>query len=57
MLIVEPLAYQAKTLLARVIRVKADEEGSWLHGCAISTQLSTEELERWVSGNVLQGQG
>ncbi len=57
-LIVEPLAYQATTLLAHVVRVKEEEEeGSWLHGCAISTQLSPEELDRWVAGNVLQGQG
>ena len=48
-LIVEPLAYQAKTLLARVVRVAA-EDGSWLHGCVLSTHLSADELASWVTG-------
>ena len=52
-LVVEPLACQAKTLLARVVRVETTEDGQWSHACELSTQLSAEELEGWLSGNML----
>jgi diguanylate cyclase (GGDEF)-like protein len=51
-LIVEPLAYQAKTLLARVVRLEASEDGQWLHGCMLSPELSPDEIDCWLSGNV-----
>jgi diguanylate cyclase (GGDEF)-like protein len=47
-LIVEPLAAQAKTLLARVMHSRRDDVG-WLHGCELSTCLSADELEAWLS--------
>jgi hypothetical protein len=49
-LIVEPLAHQAKTLLARVTHSTADEAG-WLHGCELSSCLSAEELRVWLAGH------
>jgi diguanylate cyclase (GGDEF)-like protein len=49
-LIVEPLACQAKTLLARVVRSTA-EEGGWLHGCELPTPLSPDEMQTWVSNS------
>jgi diguanylate cyclase (GGDEF)-like protein len=47
-LIIEPLAHQAKTLLARVVRT-AEDQGGWIHGCELPTELSTEELGGWLS--------
>jgi diguanylate cyclase (GGDEF)-like protein len=55
-LVVEPLSDQAPTLLARVVRVEPTDDGHWLHGCALSTKLSADELERWLSGHGLEGQ-
>jgi diguanylate cyclase (GGDEF)-like protein len=50
-LIVEPLAHQAATLLARVVRT-TEEQGGWLHGCDLPARLSPDELRRWVAGTV-----
>ncbi len=47
-LIVEPLAGGAKTLLARVVRTTTDG-GGWLHGCELSTPLEEAELEHWLA--------
>jgi diguanylate cyclase (GGDEF)-like protein len=49
-LIVEPLARQAKTLLVRVVRSSGEEDGPWLHGCELPTRLSAEELDSWMNG-------
>ena len=46
-LVVEPLASGARTLLARV-KHSAPEEGGWRHGCELSTRLSAEELVFWM---------
>ncbi len=46
-LVVEPLASGARTLLARV-KHSAQEEGGWRHGCELSTRLSAEELVFWM---------
>jgi diguanylate cyclase (GGDEF)-like protein len=50
-LIVEPMAHQATTLLARVVRASEDE-GAWLHGCELPTRLGPAELHRWVAGAI-----
>jgi diguanylate cyclase (GGDEF)-like protein len=46
-LIIEPLLPVAKTLLARVVRTTA-ADGGWLHGCALPTRLTAEELGCWL---------
>jgi diguanylate cyclase (GGDEF)-like protein len=46
-LVIEPLLPVAKTLLARVVRTTA-AEGGWLHGCALPTRLTAEELGGWL---------
>jgi PilZ domain len=51
LLIVEPLLYQATTLLARVLRTSEDH-GGWVHGCELPTRLSADELRCWLSGQV-----
>jgi diguanylate cyclase (GGDEF)-like protein len=45
-LMIEPLAPEARTLLARVLHT-TPEEGGWRHGCELSTRLSAEELCFW----------
>jgi diguanylate cyclase (GGDEF)-like protein len=47
-LVVEPLAHHAKTLLARVVRAARDE-GGWVHGCVLSSPLNAEELQCWLT--------
>ena len=47
LLIVEPLSFGAKTLLARVIH-SVPTSGGWQHGCSLSTPLDGEELTLWV---------
>jgi diguanylate cyclase (GGDEF)-like protein len=49
-LLVEPLAAHAKTLLARVVRAEP-EAGGWVHGCVLSPHLSAEELQCWLTGH------
>ncbi len=46
-LVVEPLCPDARTLLARVVRV-VSHGGRWMHGCILSTRLSSEELAGWL---------
>jgi diguanylate cyclase (GGDEF)-like protein len=46
-LIVEPLAAGARTLLARVVH-SAPEAAGWRLGCELSTRLSAEELRTWM---------
>jgi diguanylate cyclase (GGDEF)-like protein len=46
-LMVEPLASGARTLLARV-KHAAPEDGGWRHGCELSSRLSAEELSFWL---------
>ncbi len=46
-LLVEPLAEGAKTLLARVVRV-CPEDGGWRHGCELSIRLGDEEILAWA---------
>jgi diguanylate cyclase (GGDEF)-like protein len=47
LLVVEPLLPVAPTLLARVIRVAAEGD-EWMHGCALSTCLSPDEIGGWL---------
>jgi len=47
LLIVEPLAPEAKTLLARVSHVTPGGRG-WMHECELSIRLSAEELRGWL---------
>ena len=46
-LVVEPLATGACTLLARVVRVDK-KDGGWLHGCSLAIPLDAEELGEWL---------
>jgi diguanylate cyclase (GGDEF)-like protein len=46
-LVVEPLATAAKTLLARIVRTE-QENGRWLHGCVLSVRLTKEEIAVWL---------
>jgi diguanylate cyclase (GGDEF)-like protein len=48
LLTVEPLRSGSKTLLARVIRTSRQPSG-WLHGCALATSLSKDELHDWIA--------
>jgi diguanylate cyclase (GGDEF)-like protein len=50
-LIVEPLAHQASTLLARVVRA-IEEPNGWLHGCELPARLSSDEMQRWVTADL-----
>ncbi len=52
LLIVEPLASEARTLLARVAH-NEPSEGSWLHTCELSTRLSPMELKAWLGEPLL----
>jgi hypothetical protein len=45
--VIEPLSPGARTLLARVVRVSREEE-RWLHGCALPSRLTAEELRGWL---------
>jgi len=45
--VIEPLASDMRTLLARVRHTTA-EAGGWRHGCELSTRLSVEELRYWT---------
>ncbi len=47
LLIVEPLAADVKTLLARVVDVNLGGRG-WIHECDLSIRLSAEELRAWI---------
>jgi diguanylate cyclase (GGDEF)-like protein len=47
LLIVEPLAPDVKTLLARVAHAAGGGRG-WIHECDLSTRLSAEELKAWI---------
>jgi diguanylate cyclase (GGDEF)-like protein len=47
LLIVEPLAPDVKTLLARVLRVHPGGRG-WMHECELSIRLNPEELHAWL---------
>ena len=47
LVVIEPLAPSARTLLARVLRL-VPEDGGWKHGCALSTPLEAEELRAWL---------
>ena len=47
LLIVEPLAPDVKTLLARVVQASPGGRG-WLHECELSIRLSAEELRGWL---------
>ena len=51
-LIIEPLSPDARTLLARVVRVDA-KEGGWMHGCSLPTRLDAEELGGWLGHDVV----
>jgi diguanylate cyclase (GGDEF)-like protein len=52
-LVIEPLAGGARTLLARVARV-VEDKGGWLHGCLLATLATPEEIEQWMgTGNTL----
>ena len=46
-LVVEPLASGARTLLARVKHASPEGAG-WRHGCELSARLGAEELEFWI---------
>jgi diguanylate cyclase (GGDEF)-like protein len=48
LLVVEGFSPEAKTLLARVVRVEPDESG-WFHGCSLLVSLSEEELGYWAA--------
>jgi hypothetical protein len=47
LVVIEPLSPGARTLLARVVRVDGGVE-RWMHGCALPTRLTTEELHSWL---------
>jgi diguanylate cyclase (GGDEF)-like protein len=47
LLVVEPLAPDAKTLLARVAHASPGGRG-WIHECELSIRLSAEELRGWL---------
>jgi diguanylate cyclase (GGDEF)-like protein len=50
LLTVEPLyACGARTLLARVAWTAPGTDGTWLHGCELSTRLSEEEVRCWLA--------
>jgi diguanylate cyclase (GGDEF)-like protein len=49
-LVVEPLSPDVRTLLARVVHVSS-HEGRWVHGCVLSTRLSTEEIHGWLGAD------
>jgi diguanylate cyclase (GGDEF)-like protein len=49
LLSIEPMCNpQAKTLLARVVRTDPDPKG-WFHGCELSQQLSSEDIQNWLA--------
>ncbi len=49
LLTIEPLCTsRVKTLLARVVRLQA-EDGGWYHGCELSARLGEEELQDWLT--------
>jgi diguanylate cyclase (GGDEF)-like protein len=54
LLIVEPLAADAKTLLARVQQATPGGRG-WIHECELSICLSPEELRGWLGEHVAAG--
>jgi diguanylate cyclase (GGDEF)-like protein len=53
LLVVEPLTYGAKTLLAKVVRSNF-EEGGWLHGCDLSTRLDEEDIRCWYNHHLVK---
>ena len=55
-LVVEPLANGARTLLVRVESGEADRNG-WLHNCAMSARLSDDELLGWVGSETTDTPG
>jgi diguanylate cyclase (GGDEF)-like protein len=55
-LVVEPLATGARTLLVRVERGEVDRNG-WLHHCAMSARLSEDELQGWVGAETIDTPG
>jgi diguanylate cyclase (GGDEF)-like protein len=52
LLIIEPLFDESKSLLARVVHVTSQGD-RWMHGCALSSHLSQEELESWIGARSL----
>ena len=46
----------ASATLLNGVRTASSEDGTWIHGCVLSTPLAHEELQGWVTGHTLTAQ-